>query len=223
VAYPDGVLRRGEHVLAHRRPHWRMLVVPALVPPVAVFLAALLAGLAGGVGEGSTRTAVRLAVVLLAVLAIVWLAILPLVRWRCTHLVVTDRRLLVREGVLTRESVDVAGATITGVRTRSSGAERLLGAGTIIVSTAGTEEPWEFSGLGDVERLASLVEGVADDRGGLELADRWGAWSDEDVHDEVGEPDEPEDELADDPDPEPPAVSRWRRRSRRSRAARTSR
>jgi membrane protein YdbS with pleckstrin-like domain len=213
VAYPDGVLRRGEHVLAHRRPHWRMLVVPALVPPVAVFLAALLAGLAGGIAEGSTRTAVRLALVLLAVLAVAWLAVLPLVRWRCTHLVVTDRRLLVREGVLTRESVDVAGATITGVRTRSSGVERLLGAGTLVVSTAGTEEPWEFSGLGDVERLASLVEGVADDRGGLApVADRR-AWDDEDPLDEV---DDGEDE------PEPPAVSRWRRRAR-ARAARTSR
>ncbi|MFC5140198.1 PH domain-containing protein [Actinomycetospora rhizophila] len=215
MAYPDGVLRRGEHVLAHRRPHWRMLVVPALVPPVAVFLAALLAGLAGGIAEGSTRTAVRLALVLLAVLAVVWLAVLPLVRWRCTHLVVTDRRLLVREGVLTRESVDVAGATITGVRTRSSGVERLLGAGTLVVSTAGTEEPWEFSGLGDVERLASLVEGVADDRGGLAPAADRDAWDDDDPLDEV---DEPEDE----PEPEPPAVSRWRRRAR-ARAARTSR
>ncbi|MEJ2864128.1 PH domain-containing protein [Actinomycetospora flava] len=222
MAYPDGVLRRGEHVLAHRRPHWRMLVVPALVPPVAVFLAALLAGLAGGIGEGSTRTAVRVAVVLLAALAVVWLAVLPLVRWRCTHLVVTDRRLLVREGVLTRESVDVAGATITGVRTRSSGVERLLGAGTLILSTAGTEEPWEFSGLGDVERLASLVEGVADDRGGLGPAGGWGAWSDEDAEDDLDDPDDdPEDDP--DPEPEPPAVSRWRRRSLRARAARTSR
>ncbi|GAA4928663.1 PH (Pleckstrin Homology) domain-containing protein [Actinomycetospora succinea] len=222
MAYPDGVLRRGEHVLAHRRPHWRMLVVPALVPPVAVFLAALVAGLAGGIGEGSTRTAVRLAVVLLAVLAVVWFAVLPLVRWRFTHLVVTDRRLLVREGVLTRESIDVAGATITGVRTRSSGVDRLLGAGTLVVSTAGTEEPWEFSGLGDVERLASQVEGVADDRGGLELAAGWGAWSEE--SDEDPEPDEPDDLDDEEPDeaPEPPAVSRWRRRAR-ARAARTSR
>ena len=176
MAYPDAVLRRGEHVLAHRRPHWRMLLVPAVVPPVAVFLAAFLAGLAGSIPTGSTRTAVRLALVLLAVIAIVWLAVLPLVRWRCTHLVVTDRRLLVREGVLSRESVVVPGATITDVRTRRTS---VLGAGTLIVSTAGTREPWEFVGLGDVERLASLVEGVADERGGLALAeadDDWGAW-----------------------------------------------
>lgn len=244
VAYPDGILRRGEHVLAHRHPHWRMLVVPALVPPVSVFLAALLGGLAAGIPTGSTRTAVRLALVLLAVVAIAWLAVLPLVRWRCTHLVVTDRRLLVREGVLSRESVDVAGATITGVRTRRTALERMLGAGTLVVATVGTEEPWTFAGLGDVENLAALVEGVADDRGGLDRAevaspgragswdDDWGGWSDED-------PDgADEDDLADDLDDAGDAsdeegtararglagrLRRGRWRSRPRRAARTSR
>ncbi len=233
MAYPDAVLRRGEHVLAHRRPHWRMLLVPALVPPVAVFLAAFLAGLAGSIPTGSTRTAVRLALVLLAVIAIVWLAVLPLVRWRCTHLVVTDRRLLVREGVLSRESVVVPGATITDVRTRRTS---VLGAGTLIVSTAGTREPWEFVGLGDVERLASLVEGVADERGGLALAeadDGWGSWPPgEDPEDsdgpealEVGSDDDlvgDDDDLEDEEDPAGEAApvrrGRWRRR-----AARTSR
>ncbi|MDD7935585.1 PH domain-containing protein [Actinomycetospora straminea] len=238
MAYPDGVLRRGEHVLAHRRPHWRMLVVPALVPPAAVFLAALLAGLADGIPSSSTRTAVRLALVLLAAVAIGWLAVLPLVRWRCTHLVVTDRRLLVREGVLARESVEVAGATITEVRTRSTGSERVLGAGTLVVATAGTEEPWEFAGLGDVERLASLVETMAEDRGGLDQvavprAGAGGAW------DELPAADELDDELDDEdpdaldagdpgePDEQDEPVRGWRgrraRRRERRRAARTSR
>jgi len=227
VAYPDTVLRRGEHVLAHRRPHWRMLVVPALVPPAAAFLAAFLAALATTVPSDATRTALRLALVLLAVLAVAWLAVLPLVRWRCTHLVVTDRRLLVREGVLARESVDVAGATITSVRTRCTGLERALGAGTLVVATVGTEEPWEFSGLGHVERLATMVEGVAADRGGLGRAVTAGpAELDEDLEDGFdGDPEEDEDDLDDDPEPEPvPAGGRVRRwRSRRARGARTSR
>jgi membrane protein YdbS with pleckstrin-like domain len=228
VAYPDAVLRRGEHVLAHRRPHWRMLVVPALVPPTAAFLAAFLAALATTVPSDATRTALRLALVLLAVLAIAWLAVLPLVRWRCTHLVVTDRRLLVREGVLARESVDVAGATITGVRTRCTGLERALGSGTLVVATVGTEEPWEFSGLGRVERLATMVEGVAADRGGLDRAVTAGS-RDEDLGDDLDDHLDELDAFDDDPEPdqepEPvPAGGRVRRwRSRRSRAARTSR
>jgi uncharacterized membrane protein YdbT with pleckstrin-like domain len=160
------------------------------------------------------------------VLAIAWLAVLPLVRWRCTHLVVTDRRLLVREGVLARESVDVAGATITSVRTRCTGLERALGSGTLVVATVGTEEPWEFSGLGRVERLATMVEGVAADRGGLDRAVTAGS-RDEDLDDELDDELDELDAFDDDPDPDPepvPAGGRVRRwRSRRSRAARTSR
>jgi len=237
VAYPDSVLRRGEHVLAHRRPHWRMLVVPALVPPAAAFLAAFLAALATTVPVESTRTALRVALVGLAVLAVVWLAVLPLVRWRCTHLVVTDRRLLVREGVLTRESVDVAGAVITGVRSRRTALERALGSGTLVVETVGTAEPWEFAGLGRVDRLAALVEGVAAERGGLDR----GRTDDDPDDDPEDDPDEfddldedldvldedPDDDHDDDPDddPEPvPAGGRLRRwRRRRTRVARTSR
>jgi membrane protein YdbS with pleckstrin-like domain len=206
-----------------------------------VFLVALLAGLAADVPAGTTRTAVRLALVLLAVLAIAWLAVLPLVRWRCTHLVVTDRRLLVREGVLARESVDVAGATITGVRSRRTGLEGVLGAGTLIVATAGTDEPWEFGGLGDVDRLATLVEGVADERGGLDRAgpgrgDDWGAWSDDDAPAALEEGDDELDDADDagdardptgepDEEPGPAATGRVRRgwRRRPTRAARTSR
>ena len=226
MAYPDAVLRRGEHVLAHRRPHWRMLVVPALVPPAAAFLAAFLGALATSVPAEGTRTALRLALVLLAVLAVVWLAVLPLVRWRCTHLVVTDRRLLVREGVLARESVEVPGSTITGVRTSRTALERALGSGTLIVATVGTEEPWEFAGLGDLERLASLVEGVADERGGLDRApaaqgeDGWGA-RDEEVLDDEDDLEDPDDDPDDEPEPAGRAVRRWR--PRRARAARTSR
>jgi len=112
----------------------------------------------------------------------------------------------------------------------------VLGAGTLIVSTAGTREPWEFVGLGDVERLASLVEGVAEERGGLALAeadDDWGAWPseaedadgpealeggsdddlvDDDLEDEDEDDEEPAEEAA------PVRRGRWRRR-----AARTSR
>ena len=244
MAYPDGVLRRGEHVLAHRRPHWRMLVVPALVPPVAVFLAALLAGLTAAMAPGATRTGLRLALLLLAVIAIVWLAVLPLVRWRCTHLVVTDRRVLVREGVLTRESIDVAGASVTGVRTRRTAPERLLGAGTLVVATSSADEPWEFAGLGDVDTLARLVEGMAEDRGGLEGAgagsslvprDDWGAWDDDLPDEDLPDEDLPDQDLPDEDDdededdrPAPRGVAgRFRRglgRGRwRGRAARTSR
>lgn len=216
MPYPDSVLRRGEHVLAHRRPHWRMLALPALVVPVVAFFAAFAAAVATGVPAETARTAVRVAVVVLAAGVVLWWALLPLLRWRTTHFVVTDRRLLVREGVVTRESVDVAGASISSVRTRTTGRGRLVGCGTLVVGTSATAEPWEFAGLGGVEHLAALTEEMAAARGGLrepdpeDEDDDWGSWSVDD-----DEPDEDPDED------EPPPVTAGIRRRRSAR--RTSR
>jgi hypothetical protein len=150
--------------------------------------------------------------------------------------VVTDRRLLVREGVLARESLDVAGASITAVRTRMTARERLLGCGTLVVATVSAPEPWEFAGLGGVDRLAALTEQMAEDHGGLRPAADddgddaeadWGAWTPEDAdevlddEDEEDEGDEGDDELDGVEASRPvPVGSRFRRRRN---AGRTSR
>jgi membrane protein YdbS with pleckstrin-like domain len=208
LAYPDTVLLRGEHVLAHRRPHWRMLVLPALVVPVTAFLAAFTAGAAGGLA-GTPATVARVAILVVALAVVGRFAVVPLLSWRCTHFVVTDRRLLVREGVLARESLDVAGASITAVRTRATARERLVGCGTLVVATVSAPEPWEFAGLGGVDRLAALTEQMAEDRGGLRPAAEddddidadadWGTWASEDA-DELRDDDDRDDEDEDDGD-----------------------
>src|SRR3712207_6895704 len=43
----------------------------------------------------------------LGVAGVVWLTLVPLLRWRTTHFVVTTRRVLVREGVLARRGIDI--------------------------------------------------------------------------------------------------------------------
>jgi membrane protein YdbS with pleckstrin-like domain len=235
VPYPDTVLRRGEHVLAHRRPHWRMLVLPALVVPVTAFLAAFIAAVATGL-TGAPAVVARIAVLVVALAVIGRFAVMPLLSWRCTHFVVTDRRLLVREGVLARESLDVSGASISAVRTRTTAGERMVGCGTLVVATVSAPEPWEFAGLGGVDGLATLTEQMAEDHGGLRPAaddadaadededDDWGAWTGEDA-DEGQSDDEDDDEDDDERDGDGaprrvPAGSRFRRRRG---AGRTSR
>src|SRR4051794_18582499 len=212
-----------------------MLVVPALVVPVTAFLAAFAAAVASGLA-GTPATVARVAILVVALALIGRFAVVPLLSWRCTHFVVTDRRLLVREGVLARESLDVAGASITAVRTRMTARERLLGCGTLVVATVSAPEPWEVAGLGGVDRLAALTEQMAEDHGGLRPAADddgddaeadWGAWTPEDAdevlddEDEEDEGDEGDDELDGVEASRPvPVGSRFRRRRN---AGRTSR
>ena len=93
VVFPDDVLVEGERVVAHRHPHWRVLLGPALAFLLVVGAAGYVAALARNQGwqEWGWPAVGGLAVVLVG-----WLSVLPLVRWRTTHLVVTTRRLLAR-------------------------------------------------------------------------------------------------------------------------------
>ena len=101
VAYPDELLVEGEQVVMHRHPHWKMIVVPVLVLLLVVglvsYLAALIGAQAGGCGRGSCWLVVGAGA---GHLVHAWC---PVIRWRTTHFVVTNRRVLVREGVVTRQ------------------------------------------------------------------------------------------------------------------------
>jgi membrane protein YdbS with pleckstrin-like domain len=174
VPYPERLLVAGERVARHVRPHWRMLVLPAALPIVAAFLGAWLVALTRPTPWSTT---VLVAVLVVGLGLVGWFSMAPVLRWRSTHFVVTDRRILVREGVLSRTGVAVVGASITAVRTTRTVSERLLGCGTLVVAVDDTREPWQFDGIGRVDRVAAEVERMAKRRGGLR-PDRWGAWRD---------------------------------------------
>ena len=188
MAYPERLLVAGERVIVHVRPHWRMLVVPALAPPVTAFAGAWLVAVAWAT---PWATAVLVGVLVVAAGVLGWFALAPVMRWRATHFVVTDRRILIREGVFSRTGIVVAGRSITVVRTVRARAERLLGSGTLVVGVDDAREPWRFDGLARVARVAAEVERMALRRGGLD-PDRWGSYRDDDLDDD------PEDDRDDD-------------------------
>lgn len=164
TAYPEGLLVPGERVLVHRRPHWRMLVVPVVVPPVAVGVGAWAAA---RVSATAWRVPLQVGVLVVTLVVVGWFALAPALRWRFTHFVVTDRRLLVREGVWRRAGIEVAAAAVTGVATRRPWRDRLVGCGTLVVAVEYADEPWEFDGLGAVTATAAVLGRVALERGGL--------------------------------------------------------
>jgi uncharacterized membrane protein YdbT with pleckstrin-like domain len=160
VAYPDELLVEGERVVLHTRPHWKMLVLPVLVFLVVVGAASFLAALVSAQGWA------LVAWVALAVGGAVLVGrftVLPFVRWRTTHFVVTTRRVLVREGVLSRSGMDIPMSRINTVQFRHTVAERMLGCGTLVIESA-SDEPLEFTDVPAVEKVHSLLyQEVADD------------------------------------------------------------
>lgn len=201
MAYPEGLLSSGERVREHLRPHVRMLVVPAVVPPLVAGVGMWLAALVARQSWHSDvwTWAAWIALVVLGVVIVGRWALTPLLSWWCTHLVVTDRRLLVREGVLSRSGVDVAARTITDVRTGQRGLERLLGCGTLLVGTRDTPgEPWEFHGIPHLAHTAARLGAVAEERGGLREPEPFDADDDELLDEDLPDEDLPDDKLVDD-------------------------
>ena len=153
MAYPDDLLVDGERVVMHKHPHWKLLVVPVLVLLVVVGLGSFLAAL---VSTQPWAPWAWIGLGALALVLVVWLTVVPVIRWRTTHFVITTRRVLIREGVLTRHGIDIPMSRISSVQFRHTLVERLLGCGTLIIESS-SDEPLEFDDVPDVERVHTML------------------------------------------------------------------
>lgn len=160
MAYPDDLLVEGERVVMHEHPHWKVVVGPVLALLAVV---GLLSFVASTVRDQEWAPWAWLVLGVAGLVLVVWLTVVPVVRWRTTHFVVTTRRVLVREGVLTRHGIDIPISRINSVEFRHTVFERLVGCGTLIVESA-SDEPLEFDDVPHVERVqAILYSEVADE------------------------------------------------------------
>jgi membrane protein YdbS with pleckstrin-like domain len=149
VAYPEDTLGPDEQVLLHRHPHWGVLVGPV----VALLVVAAAVGFVAAATRGLTWRREAWSLLGLAALALlVRFSLVPALRWSATHLVVTDDRVLVREGVLRRAGLAVPVHRLTGVRYRHGVLDRVLGTGTLVLEAAGAE-PVELDRVPRVARV----------------------------------------------------------------------
>ena len=153
MAYPDELLVPGETIIMHRHPHWKMMVVPVVVLFVVVGLGSYLAAVIGAQSWGLWA---RVAVLVIALAIVIRFTLAPLIRWRTTHFVITNRRVLVREGLITRRGMDIPMRRITGVQFRQSLFERLFGVGTLVMESA-SDDPLEFADIPGIEEVHGLL------------------------------------------------------------------
>ena len=180
MTIPQRLLGEGETIDMALRPHWKALVLPALVllviTPAASFLAA-------AVPDGSSQPYTRLAIAIVAVVILVRWSVWPFLKWVTTSYAVTNRRIITRAGVIARHGRDMPLSRVNDVSFEHSGIlERLLGCGTLTVESAGergqlvlADVPHVEDVQRDVYRLAELDEdqrrhgggnhGPQDDRG----------------------------------------------------------
>ncbi|MEV0340106.1 PH domain-containing protein [Nocardia sp. NPDC050713] len=156
MGYPEDVLAPDEQLILHRHPHWKMLFWPI----VTLIGATALAGFAGGLAYRNTvgtATTVVLGLIFAIWFAIVvWRCVAPILSWRTTHFIITDRRVLVRQGVLTHTGIDIPMSRISSVQFRHGLFDRMLGTGTLIIGSS-SEEPLEYDDIPGVQDVHALL------------------------------------------------------------------
>lgn len=156
MGYPQDALADEEELLLHHHPHWKMLVLPAVTFILTTAVAGFLVGLISARLDGSGATIATIVVVVVWAIVVGWRCVAPLISWRCTHFIVTDRRVLIRQGVITHSGIDIPMGRISNVQFRHGLVDRMLGTGTLIIASA-SDDPLEFDDIPRVQRVHSLL------------------------------------------------------------------
>jgi uncharacterized membrane protein YdbT with pleckstrin-like domain len=123
-----------EQLVLLLHPHWKTLIRPVLVAMLVVAIALVVEALTP---SGSSALAIRGGVGVVAVLVLMVLLIVPLLRWRTTTYELTTKRLQTRFGIVTRRGRDIPLTRINDVSFEQGVLDRLLGAGRLVVESAG--------------------------------------------------------------------------------------
>ena len=167
---PDSSLAAGEQPVLLLHPHWKTLIRPILVAVLVVAVALIAEVL---IPSGSAAAAARGAVGVVAVLFLmVWL-IVPVLRWRTTTYELTTKRLRTRFGIITRKGRDIPLTRINDVSFEKGLLDRLLGAGRLVVESAGEHGQIVLKDIPDVADVqATLFRLVEDEQRRLERNQR---------------------------------------------------
>jgi uncharacterized membrane protein YdbT with pleckstrin-like domain len=167
VAYPEKVLANDEKVVEHLHPHWI-----TLVPATLWFI--VVCG-AGGVGiafapsnqhHHRSHEAVIIAVIVIGIALLAWLSFRPWLSWRTTHYVFTSHRVLIRRGVFKRTGRDIALQRISDVSFTQSLWDRMVGAGTLTIESAGEHGQENLTNIPRSDQQQQLLNRLIEEDGG---------------------------------------------------------
>src|SRR3954447_5650757 len=178
MPYPDKLLAEDEEVVRHLHPHWLTLFWPV------VWFLVIVGGVSFGmavVPVGRQQGVFRMLLLAVALVLLLTVVLVPVLRWRTTHYVITTHRLLFREGILTRRGRDIGLSRITDVSYRQSLWERIINSGTLTIESAGEGGATVLRQIPDSDGVQQLLNHMIEedaDRRAQESASYVGEYAD---------------------------------------------
>ena len=149
MGFPPDLLNESEEIVLDLRPHWAKLFFPVVWVVVAI--------VATGASVALPDRYEFVTFVLLAALAVaVVLLLARYVRWTTTNFVVTNERLIHREGIIAKKGIEIPLDRVQTIRFSQTVFERMIGAGDLLIESAGETGQNTFTDI----RKPSVVQNV---------------------------------------------------------------
>ncbi|MEA2826938.1 MAG: hypothetical protein QOG43_1377 [Actinomycetota bacterium] len=152
MPFPRKYLNEGEDIVVEMRPHWFFLAGPALA-----LLGALVLLIAVSIRvAGDVQRLAMIPLLLLVLLALVWFVV-RYAKWATTTFVVTTDRLIHRTGVVSKSGREIPLERLNDVSFHSTIFQRMLGAGDLLIESAGERGQQLFASFPHPERTQNLI------------------------------------------------------------------
>jgi uncharacterized membrane protein YdbT with pleckstrin-like domain len=151
MAFPKHLLADHEKLVFDLKPHW-VAILPSVLWTIALILVWILGyQLAKSVFEDPSVAQNLVAAAVL--IAFVGLAVIPFLRWKFTFFVLTTDRLITRSGIVAKRSKEIPLERINDVTFNQSVIERAVGAGDLLVESAGERGQTKISNVQSPEQV----------------------------------------------------------------------
>lgn len=160
VAFPENLLAQDERVVRHLHPHWLTVFLPSVLFILIVGIASFVIAV---IPDGAGQDIWRIVVIALALLALVVFVLVPYLKWRTTHYVITSHRVILRTGVVNRHGKDIGLARITDVSFTQSLWDRVIRAGTLRIESAGEGPPQVLKNIPDSDETQQLLNHLVEE------------------------------------------------------------
>lgn len=160
MGFPENVLAQNEKVVRSIHPHWLTVFVPCVAAVIIVALAIFISWITPPTSGWDTFQWI---VVAIAVILLIVFTVVPFLRWRTTHYVITTHRVMVRRGILAKSGKDIALSKITDVSFHQSIWDRIIRAGSLHIESAGDSPDENINNIPHSNDVQQLVNRLVDE------------------------------------------------------------
>ena len=154
MAWPEDALTADEKIITTFRPHWKLLALPV---GWFVLLSIAWGAVIKWLDIGAWGFLIYAALAL-------WLVAYPFLLWWTRLYVLTSERLMTRHGLISKSGIEIPLENITNVNFSQTVFERVIGAGDLLVESAGTSGQSRFKDIPHPDKFQTELYRIREER-----------------------------------------------------------